>query len=164
MKTFLALILLMFHSAHVEADDTVQVVIETRILEGDPQAGMKSRHVIQVDFSSKQVQHIFETGTTDFFGIELQSARDNFVVSGVNFSDDTASFKVIGETASGTRVLPNIDYSFSMTVNRDGSATVSGCHDGYPAYSIVVEGKSVYAFKHKPIQLLSLFGSCDVKV
>lgn len=153
-----------FIGGEAAADSTVQVVIETRILDGDPQAGMKSRHVIQIDFASRRILGSFQTGTTDFFGVDLHSVRDKFVISDVSFSDGTATFKAVGETASGVRAVPSIDYNLLLTVNQDGTATVSGCHDGYPAYSVAVEAMSIYTFKHKPVRLLNLFGSCDIKI
>lgn len=148
----------------LNADNTIQVVIETRILDGDPQAGMKSRHVVHISFDEQKVRETFETGTTKVFGVELSSVRNNFMVSNIAFSSESVSFSVKGETASGVGVVPNINYEFAMTVKRDGTATVSGCHDGYPAYSITVNGKQVYSFKHKSLHLLNLFGSCDIKI
>jgi Protein of unknown function (DUF3238) len=153
-----------FLCAEAAADDTVQVVIETRILDGDPQAGMKSRQVIQVDFVNKRVKDTFETGTTDFFGVKLSSVRDKFLISEVNFSDGTVTFRAAGETASGVRALPSIDYNLLLTVNADGSTKISGCHDGYPAYSVNVDAKTIYTFKHKSVQLIKLFGSCDIQL
>jgi hypothetical protein len=146
------------------ADNTVQVVIETRILDLDPQAGLKSRHVIQINFAKKQIRDVFETGTTSFFGIELSSVRDKFSTSEINFTDKSVRFRASGETATGVRVVPNIDYNFVFTVKSDGTAKVSGCHDGYPAYSVTVEAKTLYEFKHKSVDLMKLFGSCDVSM
>ena len=156
--------LLAFLGQEAVADSTIQVVIETRILDGDPKAGMKSKHVIQVDFSGKQVLDTYETGTTDFFGVDLKSIRDKFIISDVTFNDGSVTFKAVGETASGVVALPSIDYNFLLTVSEDGSAKVTGCHDGYPAYSVLVESKPIYTFKHKSVQLLNLFGSCDIKL
>ncbi len=144
---------------------TQNLVIVTQILPPDPQAGMKSTHTIRIDFDNRSVSEAFTTGTTDFFGVSLASVRDRFRVSGVTFpSANEVHFEVSGETASGVRVLPNINYRFDVQARRDGRAQVTGCHDGYPAYTVTYRGSQAYHFPHQPINLLNLFGKCDVVV
>ena len=141
------------------------VVIETRILSPDPFSGMKSKQTVKIDFQNQTVEDDFRTGTTEVFGIILESVRDNFKVQNVVFSGDEVSFSVKGTTASGVRISPDIDYKFSFKVHKeDGVVSISGCHDAYPAYSIFTDNAVIYEFKHKSIDLLSLFGTCDVKL
>ena len=142
----------------------VRVVIETTILSPDPFAGMKSRQTLVVDFSQRRVGNDFQTGTTDILGRPWASTRDNFRVTGVRFAGDRVVLTAIGETASGVRVMPNINYSFELTIQRTGAVRVAGCHDGYPAYSITANGEIVYSFRHRPRNLVALFGACDVRI
>ena len=165
-QVLLFLLWLISYASHAQS---FEIVIETRILDFDPQAGVKSRQTLEIDFSNSTVTSSYETGTTDFFGIQLDSVRDNFVVEDSSFTDDRVSFVVKGSTASGAMLTPDIDYSFSISgkLKSDGKVTVldvsvNGCHDGYPAYSVTVNGGTIYSYEHKSIDLLSLFGSCDV--
>lgn len=139
---------------------------------------MKSLQTINVDFNDQtekvKITQKFKTGTTDFFGVTLNSVRDKFKVTGLNFdSDDFLIFTAIGETASGIGVAPNINYRFKFEARPKGDDIlwkITGCHDGYPAYKITINSlvqggvKTVaYNFKHKSIQLFNLFGECDIK-
>lgn len=66
-----ALLLTVLLSSTCLANHSIE--IETRILNMDPQPGMKSLHTIIVDFKNKTVKSSFKTGTTDFFGVKLSS-------------------------------------------------------------------------------------------
>jgi hypothetical protein len=139
--------------------------IETAILSPDPFAGMKSRHQLFIDFDAHRISQGFETGTTDFFGISLNSVRDNFRVLDIGFSaDGTARFRVSGETASGVGIVPNINYRFHVEARPNGEVKIAGCHDGYPGYLVRYDGREIYRFRHQPRNLIALFGSCDIKV
>ena len=145
-------------------DPPVRVVIETAILSPDDQAGMKSRHTLLVDFAERRVGDTFETGVTDIGFGPISSVRDNFRVSNVRFLGDRVVLTATGETASGVRILPNINYTFELTVDRDGVVRVAGCHDGYPAYTVIANGVTVYSFRHLPGNRRALWGNCDVQV
>lgn len=143
---------------------TVIVNIVTHILAGDPQAGMKSTQTVVVDFDKKKVTQTFSTGVTNV-GFDIGSVRDNFVVENEDFSAvGRVGFTVRGQTASGVMFMPNINYEFHVALTPAGKGALEGCHDGYPAYSIDVDGKKVYDFAHKKIDLIKLFGACDVLV
>ena len=163
MLVFVVLFLASFSTLAL-ADDKIQIVVETEILSPDPQAGIKSRHVIQVDFGALKIRDAYQTGVTDFFGVDLTSIRDNFKVSTSKFSANAVNLTLSGETASGVGIIPNINYRFEIALKADGTASISGCHDGYPAYRVIVEGKKVYSFVHQSKDLIKLFGTCDVKV
>lgn len=148
-----------------EATTVVPLVIETAIIAPDPQAGMKSRQTITIDFGNRTVAQKFETGTTDFFGVSLSSARDRFIFKDVVFPrPGVTTFKVEGETASGVRVMPNINYEFAVEARSNGTVSVKGCHDGYPAYTVRYGGREIYSFRHQPRNLIELFGTCDIEV
>lgn len=138
-------------------------VIKTEILSFDPQPGMKSTQTIDVDFSSKSVKSSYVTGTTKIGSWELKSVRDAFTIKNIVFSDQSVTFKTFGQTASGVGFMPNIDYEMAFKVNADGSGTVEGAHDGYPAYSIKKGTEVIYQYKHKSKDLQKLFGSKDTK-
>ena len=124
---------------------------------------MKSKHTLNIDFTDDSVKDNFETGTTEVFGITLSSVRDNFKVDNIKFSGESVTFTVKGSTASGVLIAPDIDYKFDFVVNKKkGVSSVTGCHDAYPAYSIFTSSAKIYEFKHRSVDLLSLFGSCDV--
>jgi len=160
---FLILFMLFFFMGEIAYAQEHKIIIETRILSPDPQPGMKSKHTIIVDFINNSVKDKFETGTTEVFGITLSSARDNFAVDAIQFAGENVSFTVKGSTASGILISPDIDYKFEFVVNKDtGVTSVKGCHDAYPAYSIFNDVAKIYEFKHRSVDLLSLFGSCDV--
>lgn len=152
------------NTTSVQADDLYEGFIETRILQFDPQSGVKSQHFFFVDFETQTVTSSYETGTTDFFGIKLDSVRDRFVAQNVSFNDKGASFAIVGSTGSGVGFTPSIDYKFEFFVSQSGSVTVNGCHDGYPAYLIQFNGKDLHKFEHKSKDLIKLFGNCDVNV
>ena len=151
---------------HADAAEHVVEVI-TRIDPGDPVPGMKSKHKIAVDFKKKTLHRVqVETGTT----IGISSTRDKFseIVMGWNacgrggVPSNCVKLQLKGQTASGVRVIPNIDYNFSIYVTHDGLSAIRGCHDGYPTYLVKVNGKVLYHFKHKPIRILKLWGDCDI--
>lgn len=159
----MAIILIASSTTTVFADQ-LEGLIETRILDFDPKSGVKSQHFFFIDFEKNEVTDSYETGTTDFFGINLPSIRDNFSTSDVSFQDDTVTFTITGTTASGVGFIPNIDYKFKVKAYKNGKGSIKGCHDGYPAYLIQFNGNNVYKFKHKAKKVLNLFGSCDVKL
>ena len=144
------------------AKSTHTIEIETRILDFDPQAGMKSTQTISVDFDSQTVTSKFITGTTDFFGIILESVRNNFTVNTLSINSTEARLKIVGETASGVGIIPNINYAFEVKIYQSGRSEIKGCHDGYPGYVVRVNGEDRYNFEHKPMSLINLFGECDI--
>lgn len=150
-------------SMKVQANQ-LEGLIETRILDFDPQSGVKSQHFFFIDFEEKSVKDSYETGSTNFFGINLPGIRNHFTITDATFQGDEVSFTITGSTASGVGIIPSIDYSFNVKTNKKGEGSVKGCHDGYPAYLIQFNGKNIYEFKHKPKKVLNLFGSCDIKV
>lgn len=164
IKSILLATILVVASSATALADQLEGLIETRILDFDPQSGVKSQHFFFIDFEKKSVTDSYETGVTEFFGIDLASIRDNFSISEINFKDDIVTFIVKGTTASGVGFIPNIDYKFKLKVNKNGEGSIVGCHDGYPAYLIQFNGKNIYEFKHEPKEVLKLFGSCDIEV
>lgn len=158
-------------SAHTVSLNQVAITIETRIDPPDPQAGMKSVHKIIVNFNSESLQEQFSTGTTTIFGTTFSSIRNNFRSQAVKWDRKNrgsghrvVTLSISGHTASGVRVLPGIDYRFSIHLTDSREIRIDGCHDGYPSYSIKVDGSQKYYHKHKPTRLYKLFGRCDVKV
>ena len=163
-------IITIFILSDTQAQTNTQVSIETEILPFDTQSGLKSKQTLSIDFNRKSITPKFETGVTNFNipGVtdtdilKLRSVRDNFNVRNVSFSKDKVSFIATGETASGIRLLPNINYNFEFTIWKDGRSIVRGCHDGYPAYRIMISGEERYFYEHAPKDVVKLIGECDI--
>lgn len=163
--------------ATIASAQNLTISIETRILDFDPQAGMKSTHKIQVNIDktskSVRIKDYFETGTTSVFGYSLSSVRNNFLVQDLNYhfgNDVEISFSTKGQTGSGVRLTPNINYNFAIRIVQSLNGAhvyVDGCHDGYPAYIVRFDdgyrSGVAYQFSHKSMRLLNLFGDCDTK-
>ena len=127
------------------------------------QPGKKSLQTITVDFDNREISSKYTTGITKFMGMELDSVRDNFKLTKGRFnSDGDASFSVIGETATGVRVLPNINYQFDFFKVSASTVSFCGNHDGYPSYNISVNGKSAYDFIQGFVWQLA--GKSDINV
>jgi len=71
------------------AQDYQEGLIETKILDMDPQAGIESHHFYYVDFTNQSVTASFNTGSTTInlgvVSFEVSSVRDNFQVENVVF-------------------------------------------------------------------------------
>jgi hypothetical protein len=145
--------------------EPVRLEIVTAILQFDPQAGMKSTQVLFVDFEKKQVTQSFSTGVTTLGPVDFGSVRDKFNVANVDFSSaGRVGFTARGQTASGVLFMPNINYRFHLAITRNGKGALTGCHDGYPAYQVIVGKKMIYSYKHPSISLFKLFGQCDIEI
>lgn len=117
---------------------SILFTVRTEILLPDPQAGVKSEQTLTVNFSRRMVTSSFRTGTTSVGPITLSSVRNKFSVHDVVFQGSNVSFGVIGQTASGVLIMPNINYQMHFEVRSTGSGSVQGTHDGYPAYFVRV--------------------------
>ena len=102
------------------------------------------------------------TGTTDFTIWEGKTIKLKGTGT-YSFKRNGSGVRVKGEAVSGFHVGPRINYNFLFS-GGSKNAKVTGCHDGYPSYKIWVNGQLIYYHKHKPTNLVKLFGSCDIKV
>ncbi|TIX83185.1 MAG: hypothetical protein E5V24_19710 [Mesorhizobium sp.] len=142
----------------------LELVIKTEIREKTAafQVGVKSIQTIAIDFDAQTVSSVVTTGKTDIGITDLKSVRDSFSVANASFAGQTVRFKATGQTASGVRFMPNINYALTLEVDLNArTAKVSGCHDGYPSYEVSVSGSQVYSFEQE--YLLALFGGCDTQ-
>jgi hypothetical protein len=141
------------------------VAIQTTIPKDDKFPGMKSRQTIAIDYEKKSVTCGYVSGVTDIGIFEIPAARSSFSVSNIYFiGSDKVLFTAVGETASGVRVLPNINYRFKLIISKDGDAKVDGGHDAYPAYTVTVGGVQKYHFEPEPGNLGGLWGDSETKV
>lgn len=149
---------------HSAFDDNLiaEFEIETRILDYDPVAGMKSVQKISIDFRKQTVISKFLTGSTSV----IPSINDKFQVSNVEFIGDKVKFDVLGQTATGILIFPDIDYKFGLEVDQDMNFRVTGCHDAYPAYIFKANNKTVYQYAHPESGFFevwkALYGRCDI--
>lgn len=84
----------------------------------------------------------------------LKGIRNRFSEELVSNSQNGCRIKVSGRTASAACIIPDIDYKFTIALDDSGNgsnvkAVVTGNHDGFPSYTVKVNGKKVYKFKHE---------------
>ncbi|MDJ0643906.1 MAG: DUF3238 domain-containing protein [Erythrobacter sp.] len=162
--------------------DNIHFLIGTAIHPPDPQVGVKSGHVIELDFKNRQINSDFFTGHTvlsEFYaGREhipkvgkLPAHSNAFTVTNVNWFRDGVEFKASGhtETLLTLKILPGIDYEMTFKMKPDGTGMVKGAHDGYPAYEIKgIMGKDtkrftkIYSYMHGAEELWRLSPPLDV--
>jgi hypothetical protein len=152
------------------------------------QVGRKSLHTITVDFdfdprvpfipSQERASRVIEgfrraqgpitqkyvTGKTNIGPVSLGSLRDDFrLISPRVQPRVSASFSVIGQTASGVAIMPNINYQLDFVISLSPKLVkIKGSHDGYPSYNVSVNGRTVYDYVQG--HLGELFGKSDVAV
>ena len=101
---------------------------------------------------------------------DLEAARSVFTVKNVRDTKTQIKMDISGQTASAVQFLPDIDYKLRLNFDKaTKKMSISGCHDAYPSYQILVDGRQIYKFTHKPADGLSevwglLLGECDVLV
>jgi hypothetical protein len=129
------------------------------------EVGEKSRQIVALDYSSSKANSKFDTGHTSIAGFDFDSIRNDFKISGVKFDGNIAGFKVTGQTASRIGILPDIDYSFDFKINKNQSKIwISGCHNEYPSYRILVDDQQVYDREQTGTVVFGLLGKCDILV
>ena len=144
-------------SLHIDIETAIR-----RLSWATPQVGQKSLQRITVDFTARTVTSSFMTGKTSVLFQDLSSARDSFKLIAPRFnSTGGAFFEVRGQTASGVRFMPDIDYAFSFEASPH-EVTFSGAHDGYPSYKIDVGGKPAYDYVQ--VNMRQLLGTADIVV
>ena len=147
---------------------TAIVEIETAIRNvswATAQVGQKSLQTITIDFNSQKITTKPPTiGKTKIGPISLNGARNDFRLISPHFVTPAyAAFSAKGQTASGVRIVPDIDYKFNIQISLSPRLIViAGSHDGYPSYNIAVNGKSVYDYVQG--HLGQLLGDSDVTI
>ena len=142
----------------------VKIEIETAIRDlswGSFQAGQKSLHTILVDLTNQKIESSYKTGHTEILGWSVNSIRDGFNIGDMKFFLKGVLFKAGGQTASGVGFMPNINYKFGFFVSPT-HILINGSHDGYPSYSVTVNGKLIYDYVQG--WLGQLFGESDIDV
>jgi hypothetical protein len=64
--------------------------------------------------------------------------------------DDTIQFNISGSAGTGAApfgLVPNFDWEFIVTLSADGSWSLRGKHNCYPAYELWLDGRQIYGFK-----------------
>jgi len=145
---------------------TIEIITEIRDISRFAfQVGEKSRQKIVMDFSKVSTQSVFDTGKTSILGFDFDSIRNDFKISGQNFSGDRGTVTAKGQTASRVTVFPDIDYQFTFIINKaQMKIWISGCHNEYPSYTIVVNGKKQYDRLQTGTAFVGLIGKCDIVV
>ena len=63
--------------------------------------------------------------------------------------------------------MPDIDYQFRLLIKpRAKRVQIKGSHDGFPSYSILIDGKRIYDFEQDLFveAPISLMGNSDIEV
>ena len=147
-----------------------QVVVEiiTEIREVSPlsfQVGVKSHQTILLDKSTNTATAKVTTGTTSIAGYEFDSIRNHFSIGEAQFTGNLISVTAKGQTASAVGIMPDIDYQLTVRLNHlQSKAWISGCHNEYPSYRILINGNAVYDREQTGAALTGLYGSCDILV
>ena len=97
----------------------------------------------------------------------LNPVRNNFHSELYDVDGDKFGLSFLGQTASGVRIMPDIDYRFTIVLDaRKRRIHIQGTHDGFPSYSILVDGKSIYDFEQNLFveSVTDLAGTGDVTV
>lgn len=145
---------------------TIEIITEIReVSRFTFQVGEKSRQRIVVDFSNSSITSVFDTGKTTIMGFDFDSIRNDFRIFDQKFNADKAVVTAKGQTASRAAILPDIDYQFTIVIDKAASkASISGCHNEYPSYTIFVNGKKQYDRVQTGTAFVGLIGKCDVLI
>ena len=140
--------------------EEVAIYITSIIRPPDPQAGVKTTHLVIINDYGEIVYANNTTGFSDLFGVPLQGeSRFWKSISGTH-----PKFSVFMRGDANAAVLPqilDIDYKFTIELDfcsRKGR--LSGRHDGYPSYTVKVKDK-IYDWQQQTI--LSLIGEGEHK-
>jgi hypothetical protein len=149
---------------NARGDQIVLIEIVTEIrrpveLKGIP-PGEKSRQIVRFDSKSATAPSTVKLGSS--YGIP--AARNQFESEVLSSNFPHFSLWIKGQTASGVRILPDIDYHFRIDLDlASRTMRVTGGIDAYPSFSIIVDGRQV--FDNPQHSIVDLLGDADgVKV
>ena len=146
----------------------IEVVTEIRDVGGAFEVGEKSRQAMLLDCDKKLLtQFPMVMGSTKIGPITLKPVRNKFKSDLYDSENDIFSLFILGQTASGVMVMPDIDYQLRLSIDpRKRRVRILGSHDGFPSYSVLIDGKAVYDYEQNlfieaPAELM---GSSDITV
>ncbi|WP_158673421.1 hypothetical protein [Bosea sp. FBZP-16] len=141
----------------------LKLEIITEIRPPHVQAGEKSRQAISIDLANSRASSTVSTGVTQVVpGWDWGSVRDKFELKNVTFGSPRITFIAKGQTASPVLFMPDIDYQFSVILNRvQKKIWISGCHNRFPSYRILINGASLYDQNQVGNAFTGLIGVCD---
>ncbi|MCG7408570.1 DUF3238 domain-containing protein [Paenibacillus sp. ACRRX] len=153
----------------------------TYYTENQPSLSKMVQHIV-VDFKNKVITPYKSVGPTTEKTVSKkgeatryahkQAGDEGLTFSQKSISSSSASFSIRASTGNPLFTdAPNIDWKYDVTVKSDGTVTVVGEHDGYPAHEIykrVDNGTPVKIYTHDPRKTgdtpLSLGGDMEYKV
>jgi hypothetical protein len=146
----------------------IQVVTAIRDVGGAFQAGEKSRQRILLDCESRTIALPEPTlGITDLYIAKRNAVRNAFDANLIEVRDELFVLGARGQTASGVYFMPDIDYRLRLEVDAARRRIrIVGSHDGFPSYTVLVNGKAVYDYEqsHFVRSFDKLLGTSDVEV
>lgn len=146
----------------------IEIVTAIRPVRGAYQVGEKSRQVLLLDCEKRVLIPLSVTlGDTRIGPIALKAVRNKFTFDLYDSSSERFSMFIQGQTASGVRFMPDIDYRLNISIDvRNRRIRLAGAHDGFPSYSIFVDGKLIYDYEQNIFveAVVGLMGTSDVVV
>lgn len=146
---------------------SVSFRVVTAIRPPDAQDGIKSSHQVVVDTATGSITSDVQFfGTTSIGGVQLPGSGTLTAILN-SVSDCHIDLTLNGTAASATLPIEmSIDYSFrvylDLHVGRNGLASLSGQHDGYPSYEYYINGTKRYDFNQTVLS--ALFPPVDIPV
>jgi hypothetical protein len=161
MGAFAAGVALMMTVPAVAQVVTIEIITEIR--PSHMQAGEKSRQAISINLATNKASAEVTTGVTEVVpGWSWGSVRDKFELKTVTFGNPQIRFTAQGQTASAVLFMPDIDYKFSVILNRvQKKVWISGCHNKFPSYRILINGAVIYDHQQIGNAFTGLVGICD---
>ncbi|MET4726698.1 hypothetical protein ABIE09_000469 [Lysobacter enzymogenes] len=154
-------------SAGYDRPLTIEVVTAIRAVKRAFGTGEKSRHVLTLNPAAGLVTERVLLGATDLLLFQLEAIRSKFAATSAYENDQRYRIRARGSTASGVGLMPSIDYDLVFVLDlARRSIEIDGTHDGFPSYSVLVNGRKVYDFEqgHMAKSWALLYGSGDVTV
>lgn len=146
----------------------IEIVTAIRDVGDAMQVGEKSRQTVLLDCDKRVLtQFPVALGDTKIWRISLKPVRSKFTAELYDSANDIFSMFILGQTASGVRFMPDIDYRLRITVDPlKRRIRLSGAHDGFPSYSILLNDKRIYDFEQNLFveSATALMGTSDVTV
>lgn len=148
---------------------TIEIVTAIRDVKGALEVGEKSRQILILDCAKRTLNKPAPTtGKTwvPVFG-NRNAVRTRFEASLDDVHDNVFLLSAFGQTASGVYIMPDIDYRLRLAVDPVRRRIhLTGAHDGFPTYSVLVDGRTVYEFEQGLFveAYADLAGTSDVPV
>ena len=146
----------------------IEIVTAIRDVGCAIEVGEKSRQTMLLDCNKRALTNLpVVAGETKLGPFTLKAVRSKFTAELYDSASNRFSMLMLGQIASGVRFMPDIDYRLRITIDpRNRRIQLAGSHDGFPSYSILVDGKLIYDYEQNIFikSATDLMGTSDVTV